>query len=636
MTIPMMKSLGACALWAASLAFTAAGEGKLVWQIGQPDKNYAELAIARNYGGFAGRFDRQPLVFEIGRGDPARDWPFIQPGPIDAWAGNREHPFTIRFPLAEEPRGLYRLRIALVDVHAGSPPTLLLKVGGQTGRFPLPAGGGDASLQDPAVGKPQQIEVALPASFFKQGMNDIVITGIDGAWVLYDAVTLFNDREATASEPDIQSVSAEATPFFIHQDGKVRRMLNVKVISTAAVKDLVIRVQAGGETIEVPVQGFAGFGGISQDVGVPESPEPLEATITAIAGAKSKSTTIKVTPGIKWKLYVAASAHTDIGYTDIQPKCAERHNQNTDLALDLLEKYPDFQWNLEVAWQAENYLAARKGERLEQFLRFAKTGKLGVQALYCNILTGLCSHEAGCRLTLFAHQLKTRYGIPYRSAMISDVPSQEGTLPMLLAGAGIRYFSSGINHERAYPFTYLEPKCPCWWEGPDGSRVLMMYAPQYAQASQWGLTRSLEAARASILNNIKSYASRTNYPYDAIWLHGAIGDNDVLPQKLASVAKEWNDRYEFPKIILSHNAEFFEYIERRFGDTLPVVRGSAGSYWEDGAGSSARETALCRNAKESLVAADTLLGLLPEPSARGRGLSRRRPLQRLAQLPPVR
>ena len=59
------------------------------------------------------------------------------------------------------------------------------------------------------------------------------------------------------------------------------------------------------------------------------------------------------------------------------------------------------------------------------------------------------------------------------------------------------------------------------------------------------------------------------------------------------MAKQWNERYEFPKIILCHNAEFFEYIEKNYGDKLPVFRGSAGTYWEDGAGSSARETTLC-------------------------------------------
>jgi hypothetical protein len=610
MTTPLIRCLAAWAAWAAAATLAVAAEpGKLLWQIGQPDKNYAEFAIATNYPAFMGRFGGKPLVFEVGRGDPARDWPFIQPGPVDVWAGNREHPFTIRFPLAEAPRGLFLLRVQLADVHMGSPPVLLLGVGGQTGRFPLRPGGGDASLQNPAAGKPQQVEVALPASFFHQGQNDLVLTAIEGSWIQYDAVTLFNDPSANLSEPDIQSVKAEVTPFFIRQNGQVRRSVNVHVLSTAPVKDLVLRVAAGGETREVRVNGFAGFGGLSQEVSVPDAAEPLEATITAIAGAKSKSATFKVPPGRKWKIFVAASAHTDIGYTDIQPKCVERHNQNTDLALDLMEQYPDFKWNLEVAWQAENYLAARKGERLEQFLRQAKAGRLGIQALYCNILTGLCSHEAGCRLTAFAHSLQTRYGIPCRSAMISDVPTQEATLPMLLAGSGIRYFSSGINNERAYPFTRLQSQCPCWWEGPDGSRVLMMYAPQYAQASQYGLTRSLDAARVAVISQVKNYESRTNYPFDALWLHGALGDNDLLPKQLPAVVQAWNERYEWPKLILAPNAEFFEYIEQRYGGKLPVIRGSAGTFWEDGAGSSARETTLCRNAQEALASAETLLAL---------------------------
>jgi hypothetical protein len=32
----------------------------------------------------------------------------------------------------------------------------------------------------------------------------------------------------------------------------------------------------------------------------------------------------------------------------------------------------------------------------------------------------------------------------------------------------------------------MQSKCPCWWEGPDGSRVLMMYMHGYAHASGWG------------------------------------------------------------------------------------------------------------------------------------------------------
>ena len=595
------------------LAFGSAhalGADRVLWQIGKPDKSYDDLAIARNYSAFQERFGRRPLVFEIGRSEAARDWPFIQPGPDDAWAGSREHPFTIRFALPEAPRGLFTLRIEFTDAHSGRPPTLLVGVGGQTGRFPLQPGGGDSSLGDPARGRPQRVELGLPASYFRQGTNDVVLTTTDGAWIQYDAITLLDDPEVNTAEPEVRSVNVEPAPFYLRQDGKVRRELIVKVALTAPSTNLVLKVQAAGETIEVPVKAFAGFGTMSQEVSVPDSPGPLEATITARVGTHSRSTQVTVKPAIKWKIFVAASAHTDIGYTDLQPRCAQRHNENTDLALDLIEKYPGFKWNLEVAWQAENYLATNQGAKAERFLRFAKEGRLGVQALYCNVLTALCSSEAACRLTWFAHGLKTRYGIPYRSAMISDVPTQEATLPMLLAAAGIRYFSSGINNDRAYTFDQLQNQSPCWWEGPDGSRVLMMYAASYAQASAWGLDQSLATVRSRILVQLKTYESRPNYPYDAVFLHGAVGDNSTFGARMAEIAQTWNEQYAFPQIILSENAEFFEYIERQYGAKLPVVRGSAGAYWEDGAGSSARETTLCRNAEQTVASAEKCLAFV--------------------------
>ena len=68
------------------------------------------------------------------------------------------------------------------------------------------------------------------------------------------------------------------------------------------------------------------------------------------------------------------------------------------------------------------------------------------------MLTGLCSHEEACRLTCVRPQLCRSTASPIRSAMISDVPTQEASLPMILANAGIRYFSSGINNDRGYPF----------------------------------------------------------------------------------------------------------------------------------------------------------------------------------------
>jgi hypothetical protein len=601
------KRLCSLALWASVSISSVPAAESLVWQIGKPDKDYSEFAIARNYPAYQERFGVQPVVFEPGRSDPARDWPFIQPGPSDAWAGGKVHPCTIRFVLAGAPQGAFILRVDLVDVQSGSTPALSVSIGDRKGAFRLQSGGGDGSLGNPALGKNQRVELALPASCFKQGTNEIVLAATEGSWILYDAVTLVNDPEVDTTAPQIRSLAVEPTPFYLREKGKVRRALNVTVVPAAPAAAVKVKVEAGGARTEYPIMGLAGPSGYTTQITVPDSARTFDVRITADAGGPTKTTTVQIEPGVKWKVFVAASAHTDIGYTDLQPKCAERHNENTDTALELMEKYPDFKWNLEVGWQAENYLAARDGKKREQFLKFARNGRLGVQSLYCNILTGLASHESACRLTWLAHDLKNKYGIPYRSAMISDVPSQEASIPTLLANAGIRYFSSGINNDRAYPFDHMQQQSPCWWEGPDGTRVLMFYATSYAQASGMGLDTSLEAATSRIQAHLLKLQSRTNCPYDATFLHGGVGDNSQVSPRLIEVVRAWNEKYEAPKLILSHNAEFFEYIEKRFGDKLPTFRGSAGSYWEDGAASSAAETALCRQAKERLGMAEQML-----------------------------
>jgi hypothetical protein len=511
------------------IASVAYGVEQTVWQIGTPDHSYLEFACAGSYHEMARRFNR-PVIFEPGRSEATKDWPFIQPGPVDVWSALGGKPWTVRFNLPEEPRGVFTLRIEFADVHKLNPPKYRVAIGPRVGQFQLGPGGGDDSLSNPKAGKPQKIEMALPAGFFQKDANQIQLTVTDGSWVQYDAVTLLNDPEGKLPEPQIQSVAVKPTPYFIRVDGKVRRAIDVAVALSGPAPELSLRVEAGGEVVKVPVRTF---GGLAQEIGLPDSSKPIDVKVTAAVGKSTKTATAKVLPQRKWKIYVAASSHTDVGYTDIQPVCAERHCHNADVAVELLRTFPDFRWNLEVAWQAENYLATRKGPKLQEFLQAAREGKIGIQALYCNILTGLCSHEEACRLTAYAARLHRDYKIPYTSAMISDVPTQEATLPMLLADSGIRYFSSGINNDRAYTFTQMQEKCPCWWEGPDGSRVLMMYMYGYAHASGWGLDQSLEVARANILGQLQHYEQRKDYPYDVVLQTDNLGLSQANPEGFA-------------------------------------------------------------------------------------------------------
>jgi hypothetical protein len=438
-----------------------------------------------------------------------------------------------------------------------------------------------------------------------------VSLGLLVGWAVQPAAGQAGKPPAGSQAIEIRTLTAQPTALFVARDGGLRRVVDVTVELNRPAAELVLRVEAGGQTSTVPVPQAASSRTAVQEVEVPDATGPIACKVTATVGGQSQSTSVMVVPQRKWRIYLAASSHTDIGYTHIQPQCAEQHNVNLDDAAKYIERHPEFKWNAEVAWQVENYLATRKAPAIEQFLRLAREGKIGVEALYVNILTGLCSHEEFCRLTYFAHGLHRRYGIPYQSAMINDVPTCVAATPMILANAGIRYFGDGINAERAVTFTHMDRRSPCWWEGPDGSRVLMMFVrPSFAYALRMGFHTSLEAARKLTLKHLAEYEARDDYPYDAIFFNGASNDNWPIEPKLPGIVEAWNRKYAFPRIICCRYAEFFEYIEKQYGNKLPVVRGSGGTYWEDGAGSSARETALCRNAHEAIDSADRLLALV--------------------------
>jgi hypothetical protein len=77
-----------------------------------------------------------------------------------------------------------------------------------------------------------------------------------------------------------------------------------------------------------------------------------------------------------------------------------------------------------------------------------------------------------------------------------------------------------------------------------------------------------------------------------------------MSPKYAEVAAAWNARWEYPKIIVGRMDEFFHYVEDHAGKQLPVVHGDLGVVWEDGAASTALETAMVRRAKARLDAAE--------------------------------
>jgi alpha-mannosidase len=301
------------AIFLAFVPSTVLGAERTVWQIGKPDHDYAEFACAGDYRAYARQFGDKPVVFEVGRSDPARDWPFVQPGPSDSWSPAGGKPRAIRFTLPEQPRGVYRLRIDLLDVQPGSPARYLVAVGDASRLSRLAPGNGDVALTNPRAGKPQQVELLLPAARFHKGVNEIRLTSIEGSWIIYDAITLSCDAEADLA-PEVRSITARPTPL-LRREGKPRRAVDVSVTLAGPAVKLSLRAEAAGQSIQVsrPEQLF-GFESATEEVAVPDVPEPLDVKLTATVGGRSQTTTVRVAPQRKWRVYVAPSSHTDIGW----------------------------------------------------------------------------------------------------------------------------------------------------------------------------------------------------------------------------------------------------------------------------------------------------------------------------------
>ncbi len=583
-----------------------AGEGELVWQIGTRDQSYVEFQHTSDLSAWP-RLHPQDVTVAIGAGDPAKAFPALHPGPVDAWAGQKQHPVRITFEMDRVPKAIHVLRIDLADTQESHAPRLRVAVNGEATETKLPTGTGTMTLAHPEKGKPRTLEYVLRPDRLRAGANEIELLVVEGSWLLYDAFAL---RRLGENEQPAIEATLDPTIFFIEQDGKLLQEFDVHVAGVASDGPVKIEIRRSNGETPVPHRfelDRVRLGIASGNVHVPETDGPRRLDVSVTAGDQSGVVTISQAPQRKWCIYVAPSTHTDIGYTDVQSRVIELHNRNTDLALELADEFPLYHWNLESSWAAQMWLRDRQAYRHERLYEAARNRRVGIESSYLNMLTGLCSGEELIRNLYYSARLHREAGVPFESHTITDAPSHVWTVPTILAGAGIKYVSVGVNQIRAPLLKQnIHHKSPFWWEGPDGSRVLTWFTAGYSQAGQIGLKDGLDRMRVAVGADLYWWDHRDDYPYDAILLHGAYSDNVAIGRDIAESVTAYSRRYAYPKVILAANNDFFEYIEAHFADKIPTVVGCGGSWWEDGAGSTAFETGLNRVTHQDAVAAETL------------------------------
>ena len=574
-----------------------------LWSIGTPDGTSIEFAPGA----------RPKLVFTVGQSVASRDFAGNQDGSVGFDGKTAEKPYTIAFDLSEPPQGNYELVLDLV-YPAGAPRQLEIRVNDKLGIFPVqptPKKSVDGEQGNSMLLAKQHLAVPISGAWLKAAGNQVTVIPLGVGGMEYDAVTF---RKAGGNSGAGEKLRLEPTIFFRKEGGKLMEVCRL-------IAPFQKRFQSGKATVRMGNRSFRttftnaayDFGLLSEVIQIPAGVCAGKASVKLSLDGQTRQVEQDVTPAKQWKVFICPKVHNDVGYTDLQPHVNELDNRNTDTVLDVLAKYPFYKFNFETSWLVENYLDCRAPAWRKQFFDLAHKGRANINALYLNLMTGVCSGEELYRAMYFTHRLHRERGANFDFACITDAPSHSWFLPTLFTDVGIKGFSNGSNQSRA-PILYrsgLNEDSPFYWEGMNGEMIFMWYARSYVQLKRltgpgWGgPVSSFDYLNSSVPQFLVRY-TRDDYAPDAVMIYGAYVDNAAVPETAeAPVIERWNQDYEYPKLIVASDADYFNYIEKHFKDRLPVRRGDCGAYWEDGVASSAQATTLNRRTQQILPAAET-------------------------------
>ncbi len=426
-----------------------------------------------------------------------------------------------------------------------------------------------------------------------------------------------NDWYMTFEHPVSQQVTLIPEPALVREAGAIHQLIRVDVEHLGRPSEAVVTVD-GREIGRFPVT----LGYNALNTSLPAVEEPTDITVeVAIEGYPTRERTFSLTPVELREMYLLHHSHVDIGYTHVQEEVIRIQSENLERAILLGRRtrdYPEgarFKWNTEVLWAVDEYLRRSTPEERERLYEAIREGWLGVDALFANVLTGLCRPEELMRLFETARRISAETGVTIDAAMIVDIPGYTWGLVPAMAQNGIRYFSIGTNtgHRIGSIIKELGDR-PFWWESPSGQkRVLCWLAGRGYSWFHTGLGATSIRTRLQtgpLLSYIRELET-SGWPYGMVSFHYTIGsDNGPPDPELSDFVKEWNERFVTPRLIISTTSEMMSEFERRYGDSLPILRGDLTGYWEDGAASSALETAMNRASAERLVQADALRAIL--------------------------
>ena len=429
----------------------------------------------------------------------------------------------------------------------------------------------------------------------------------------------------------------EQTPLFINEKGELKNLVRLTIINEGSPIEASLLIIWNSNTYTANL-GSLKKGKEIYHAYIPDIREQVTVTFSICDphGRVLDKVSVNWKPKRHWLVYVVQYSHHDLGYTDLPQNVLNEYVSFYDSIIKFCEetdKWPKdvkFKYQIEQVWSLAHYIRTQPKDKVDKLVKLIRGGRVGVSALLGNEVTGLCGHEELIRLIYPAFRLKKKYGISVKVAELNDVPGFSWGLASVLAGSGIRIFAPLLPrwYYKSYQMPYWDEDVvtprgiptALWWESITGDRILLWYQ-DIGFGSDIGLIESYEKVLRRLPKLLDTLEEK-GYPFDAVLIRITGGHRDNAPPSLKPclIAKEWNDKWAYPKIIISTLSDFFEHLEKKYAhilEKMPVFRGEVpDSDYPVGATSTVQATVLNRNAHDMIstaekfaIIADCIMGL---------------------------
>ena len=382
-------------------------------------------------------------------------------------------------------------------------------------------------------------------------------------------------------------------------------------------REIIVVVDHKGQ----PVQGVVTLGKHKKKIELNEGRQSVSFVIPEVKSTETYPVTVRAGGKVvgeskteltplkrKWQVNLVQHSHTDIGYTRPQHEILSEHIRFIDYALDycdLTDDYPDdakFRWTCEAAWAVNQYINTRPREQVERLKKRIQEGRIEVMGMYFNF--DELPDEQSLAYSLHPIKKFREEGIKVESAMQNDVNGIGWCFSEFFPDLGIKYLTMGTHGHKA--LICFDQPTVFWWESPSGKKMLAYRAEHYNQGNFLQIEKGDFAEfEKRMFDYITSIENRGDaYPFDILSFQysGYFTDNSPPSTIGSDMVKQWNEKYEYPKLRQALPCEFFKIVETEYPDKIETIRVAWPDWWTDGFASGAREAAVTRLAHTDLIA----------------------------------